>query len=622
MLSILRVLLALLLGGAAAVALTTPAQAAPTLSVSHTSVISGETIRFAGKLGTQPPRRVVLQRKAGNRWQQVAATTTTARGAFTFNVRLTGAAGTSRTFRAQAQRQASRPTVTTAPRTVRFVAQSGTLAAPATAVTEDEITVIATFRPARKGRTTVVERRIGDTWSEVAGGVQNRRGRTAFPLTLESPGDAVLRAVTEASGGARLHASGEQTVSVLPPVVQRMSESGDGVGGDGGSYFPAVSGDGRYVAFTSVATNLVPGDTNGFSDVFVRDRLTAAIERVSISDTEQQAASGGEAPSISADGRYVAFQSTSQLTSDPNSSTGNIFVRDRVAGTTIKISVPKPGDLVATNNSYLPSVSADGRSVAFVSLATNLVPGDTNSAADVFLRDIDAGTTVRVSTDNDGGQSNGASGWPEISADGQFVTYESVATNLVSDDTNGVSDVFWWPRSSGSTLRVSQTSESVGGNGASTLPSISGDGRYVAFQSHSTNLVGGVDAPGRDVLRWDRQTGTLDRVSVSDSEQPPNFDTGGASISVDGQQVLFTAFDVLAPGDTNATIDVYLRNIALGTTRRVSDTLAGGPSNGATDFGVLSADGRTAAFSSQATNLVPGTDSNAALDVFARDLSR
>jgi archaellum component FlaF (FlaF/FlaG flagellin family) len=620
MIRVLRLLVPLLLAAVATVTVALPAEAA-TFSASRTSIISGESVRFSGTLGKQPARKVLLQRRSGTRWVTVKSTTSRSTGAYSFSLRLTGTVGTTKTFRASAPRAGSRAAVTTPARTIRFVAQTATLSAPAKVTTGVTFTVTGTFRPVRSGRVTVLQRMVEGSWTEVARGRETSQGTTAFPVSVVPTGATLLRTVALASGGAPAKASASRALTVLPPVLQRMSQNADGVGGNGPSFAPAISADGRYVAFSSDATDLVPGDTNGMRDVFVRDQLTNEIERVSIADDEQQGQWGGEGASISADGRFVTFESSSQLTNDPLSGTQNIFVRDRNAGTTVKVSVPKPGDLVTTNNSYQSSISADGRYVAFVSLATNVVPNDTNAKADVFLRDLVAGTTVRVSTDNDGNQVDGASGWPRISADGSAVVYESVATNVVTDDSNGVKDVFWWPRATGSVLRVSETVNAVQADGASYQATVSADGRYVSFNSQSANLAPASNVSS-DVLRKDMQTMALDLVSVNGAGQPTAWDAGSAWITGDGQQIVFVAFDPLAPGDTNAANDVYLRDLTLGTTRRLSDTRAGQPANGQVGTVTISRDGTAVAFSSQATNLVPESDDNAGNDVFHRDLTR
>src|SRR5207249_1268748 len=203
---------------------------------------------------------------------------------------------------------------------------------------------------------------------------------------------------------------------------------------------PALSADGRFVAFGSDATNLVAGDTNGTTDVFVHDRQTGTTERVSVASgggTQGNGKSGGffAFPALSADGRFVAFQSdaTNLVAGDTNGTT-DVFVHDRQTATTERVSV--------NGFSAGPALSADGRFVAFHSTGSNLVAGDTNGATDVFVHDRQTGTTERVSGASDGTQGNDASAGPALSADGRLVAFHSSATNLVAGDANRAYDVF------------------------------------------------------------------------------------------------------------------------------------------------------------------------------------
>ena len=304
------------------------------------------------------------------------------------------------------------------------------------------------------------------------------------------------------------------TLAVVPKTT-RVSISSAEVQGNAASIFPSISADGRYVAFASVASNLVANDTNGTTDVFVRDRQAGTTRRVSISSTGTQGNGGSYYPSISADGRYVAFESdaTNLVASDTNGTT-DIFVRDRQAGTTRRVSISS-AELQGNGGSYYPSISADGRYVAFDSDATNLVANDTNGTRDVFVRDRQAGTTTRVSISSAELQGNSYSYAPSISADGRYVAFQSDATNLVANDTNGTSTSSCATAEPGTTRRVSISSAGTQGNGNSDSPSISADGRYVAFHSDATNLVADDTNGASDVFVRDRQAGTTTRVCVS-----------------------------------------------------------------------------------------------------------
>jgi Tol biopolymer transport system component len=281
----------------------------------------------------------------------------------------------------------------------------------------------------------------------------------------------------------------------------RASVASNGGEADAASNAPVLSGDGRFVAFHSSASNLVVNDTNKQSDVFVRDLQTGTTERVSVSASGAQADGMSESASISESGRFVAFASTAPNLVSPadENRVWDVFVRDRDMGSVIRASVPSSG-CEGNGHSVAPSISADGSSIAFESEATNLVAGDTNGRADVFVRDLGAGTTTRVSVNSSGAQGNGRSTHPSISADGRYVAYLSAASNLVAGDTNGAPDVFLFDRTNGSIARVSLGSLDVQGNKASTWSVLSRDGRFVAFPSASTQLVDGDSNAAMDVF--------------------------------------------------------------------------------------------------------------------------
>jgi Tol biopolymer transport system component len=195
------------------------------------------------------------------------------------------------------------------------------------------------------------------------------------------------------------------------------------------------------VAFESLASNIVPGDTNNTRDIFVRDRLTNTTTRVSVDSAGNQANSRSVGSSISADGRFVAFHSdASNIVPGDTNGKRDIFVRDTLTNTTTRVSFDSAGNQ-ANSESYYPSISADGRFVAFLSNASNIVPGDTNNRDDIFVRDTLTNTTTRVSVDSAGNQGNRSSFGASISADGRFVAFESLASNLV-EDTNDSYDIF------------------------------------------------------------------------------------------------------------------------------------------------------------------------------------
>jgi Tol biopolymer transport system component len=252
---------------------------------------------------------------------------------------------------------------------------------------------------------------------------------------------------------------------------------------------PDVSSDGRYIAFDSLASNLISGDTNSYQDVFVYDRQTGITERISIASDGTQANHASRYPSISGDGRYVAFASeASNLVSGDTNGYQDIFIHDRQTGTTERVSVASNGTQ-ANQGSFSPAISDDGRFIAFSSSASNLVSNDYNGFQDVYIHDRQTGTTEQVSVAYDGTQTNNSSGEPSISGDGRYVAFPSYASNLVSGDTNSYQDVFVYDCQTGTTERVSVASDGTQANATSDTSTVSNDGRYVAFGSNASNLV-------------------------------------------------------------------------------------------------------------------------------------
>jgi hypothetical protein len=428
--------------------------------------------------------------------------------------------------------------------------------------------------------------------------------------------------------GALLLSGGE--TGAAPGLTRRVSVDSVGGQADGPSEYPAISADGRYVAFHSSATDLVPFDTNGRNDVFVHDRWTLATERVSLSSGGGEGNSDSLHPTISDDGRYVAFDSNaSNLVSGDTNGRVDIFVRDRQTNTTERVSLSS-SEAQGNDTSWYPAISGDGRYVAFQSFATNLVSGDTNGVEDVFVRDRQAGTTVRVSVSSSGVQGNNGSWDAAISSNGRFVAFGSDATNLVTGDTNGYGDVFVRDRDtdtdgifdeagSVSTTRVSVSNGGAQGNGESYYAAISAEGGYVAFGSAATNLVSGDTNGYLDVFVRDRQAGTTTRMSLSSAGIQGNGGSFAPAISSDGSLVAFQSqASNLVLGDSNGLSDVFVRDRQASITERVSVSSFGGEGNGESLDAAISGDGNQVAFDSLASNLVAG-DSNGCQDVFLHD---
>jgi Tol biopolymer transport system component len=401
----------------------------------------------------------------------------------------------------------------------------------------------------------------------------------------------------------------------------RVSIASSGIEANNVSKNPSISKDGRYVAFSSDASNLVAGDANGEPDIFVHNRNAGDTTRVNVTSSGIEANNDSSASSISADGRYVAFESdANNLVAGDANGTSDIFVHDRSTGDTTRVSVASSG-IEANDYSYHPSISADGRCVAFSSSASNLVTGDTNGRPDIFIHDRKTGKTTRVSVTSSGIETKSDSYDPSISADGRCVAFESTASNLVTGDTNGSTDIFIHDRNTGETARVSVASSGIEANHHNADPSISADGRYVAFSSSASNLVAG-DTNGRtDIFIHDRNTGETTRVSVASSGIEANDNSFDPSISADGRYLAFVSYaGNLVAGDANGESDIFVHDRNTGETARVSVASSGIEANDYSSDPSISADGRYLAFQSGASNLV-AEDTNEETDIFVNDLA-
>jgi len=414
---------------------------------------------------------------------------------------------------------------------------------------------------------------------------------------------------------------------------------------NGYSDTPAVSANGRYVAFLSNATDLVTNVTSGEFHIYVRDLPSAATKLVS---ADAEGNGSGEAvgviPTISADGRFIAFDSQDDAyVPNDNNLSYDVFVRDTVGDTTELISQRHPSlqSLTANNFSSVSAnaISADGRFVTFVSMGNNLVPNDTNGYQDVFVRDLEVGTNILLSANAGGtGGGNGFSGNPVISGDGRYVVFVSRAGDLVANDTNGVDDIFVRQLQTGATAPVSINVDGTAmGNGPSSAPAISADGRYVAFLSRALNLAPG-SAGSSDHVYWrDLQTGTTVAVSVNGRVVAP------PSMSGDGRYVVYSAIfpqqmfiwdsQTRATIYTNTSANLSNYRISSGGTLLVfqagsqlrahdlganSEIVIGATTSSVRSDPQINGDGRYVAYVSAATNTVPN-DVNGAADVFLYD---
>ncbi len=350
-----------------------------------------------------------------------------------------------------------------------------------------------------------------------------------------------------------------------------ISNAPSGASGNGASSTPSISGDGQEVAFVSQASNLVGGTPRHISEIFVRAG-TGRVRLVSIGFGGVQPDGDSTQPALSADGRFLAFTSTADnLIAGDDNAASDVFLADLRTGTVQRVSVSS-GGAQAHGDSYNPSISADGSLVSFTSAANDLVGGDHNRVPDVFTHDRIHGITRRVSVSSRGREQNAAVPAPftqisDLSADGRYVVFDSDATNLVSGDTNGHTDVFRRDLATGRTSRVSTSSLQQQGNNDSFAPATSADGRVTVFESFADNLASPW-APNENVFAADQVTGTVLSADVGPQGQArgPELDPEllqRPAVSADGQLLAFTSgANNLVPNDYNGTDDLFVRLIS------------------------------------------------------------
>ncbi len=455
---------------------------------------------------------------------------------------------------------------------------------------------------------------VGETGGQATGGGYSARpaiSANGAVVAFESPLASLVSGDTNNATDVFIYAGGALT---------RVTASG-GVQLDCSAQRPALSSDGQLVVFDSCATNAIAGDTNGSNDVFVLDRGTGDITRASNTVAGLQPNQGSFAAAISPNGRYVAYISTASNIVGGVSGT-HVYRYDRNTSTTVLISRANGGGAAGDGPaSGRPSVS-DAGLVAFTSDATNLVAGDTNATADVFVGD--GATTQRVSVSAAGGQLAAPSSSPSISRDGRLVAF-TTAAQAAAGDANPVNDVYVRDRTANATVLVSRTPGGQAGNGSSFEPVISANGAFVSFSSVATDLNGPFD-PLVDVFRAGLNVGggTVAVTSVVRFSVGTGMTSGNSTeawIADDGRVVFASNEPTLTPDDTNGDTDVFLAT-APGTNARLSLTGAGlQPTySGSSTRPSPSFTGATVAFLSSATSLVPN-DTNGTVDVFVRDVA-
>lgn len=405
-----------------------------------------------------------------------------------------------------------------------------------------------------------------------------------------------------------------------PARVMRVSVASDGTQGNNHSGGSAMSGDGRYMAYTSSASNLVLGDSNQTADVFVFDQQTRTTTRASVASDGTQANQECGHPAISADGRYITYTSSaSNLVPGDTNNSPDVFVFDQQTRTTTRVSIASNGTQAnSMSGAQGSAISGDGRYITYYSWASDLVPSDVNGQEDVFLFDRQTETTVRVTEAADTTPYTNEDYAPAISGDGRYIVYYSLAPNLVPEDTNGWGDVFLFDRQTGTTARVSVASDGTQADRRSLEPSISADGRYITYSSFASNLVPGDpdDLWAAGVFVVDRHTGTTTRVSVASDGTRANNAAFGGAISADGRYVAYSSYATnLVPGDTGYNMDLFVFDRQARTTTRVSVAPDGTQVSSGFSDATISADGRYIGYSTDAWVLVPADNNNAG-DVF------
>ena len=349
-------------------------------------------------------------------------------------------------------------------------------------------------------------------------------------------------------------------------VNTRVSVAGDGTAANGASYGATLSNDGRFVSFYSTASNLVAGDTNRVADVFVHDRQDGSTTRVSVATDGTEGNGASQNPAVSGDGRWVTFSTTAtNLGPGAAGTKSRVLLHDRETGATTEVSV-RPDGTSGTDDSTLPKISADGRYVSFISYDRLIVPSPRFIGVNAYVRDVQSGTTVRVNatTLSSLGYAIPKAGTPvTVSPDGRYATLLTDSA-MVPEDTNRVADAYRIELATGAVTRISVGADGGQGDKASGLvitgAPLSADGRYVAFDSEATNLVPDDTNAARDIFVRDTVDGTTTLVS-SGADGPNTRSSYYPAISADGSVVVFLTDGALAPDDTNARNDVYLHRL-------------------------------------------------------------
>ncbi|MCB0318513.1 MAG: PD40 domain-containing protein [Bdellovibrionales bacterium] len=400
--------------------------------------------------------------------------------------------------------------------------------------------------------------------------------------------------------------------------IERLSISNSSSQADDLSMSPQLSTDSaaRYVVFSSDASNLISGDTNELRDVFLYDRQNDIISKISTGNSKAQANADSDKPSISEDGLYIVYESDADnlVANDTNSST-DIFLYNTQTKNNLRISVSS-AKAEANNNSSNPSISADGKFIVYQSLADNLVANDTNDTTDIFLYDRINETTTRVSVKTGGTEGDAASTTASISEDGQYVVFQSEATNLVNSDTNDSSDIFLRDNTGLTTIRVSISSSATELSGASMNPKISTDNSIIAFESEADDVVANDVNEVKDIFVYKRADSSVSRVSVSSNKNESNGESSSPSLSSDGRYIAFLSNATnLISESVNEVANIFVHDRVSQDTSLISVSELGNFSEANSYTPVISSNAHFVLFGSDDEILI-SNDTNDKRDIF------
>jgi uncharacterized repeat protein (TIGR01451 family) len=404
-----------------------------------------------------------------------------------------------------------------------------------------------------------------------------------------------------------------------PGETTLASTSDAGVKSNGSSFGAIISDEGSRVAFYSSATNLDPADSDTINDTYVKDLVTGDIVLASTSDLGVKANAAAVVPDISADGTKVAFYSHANNLdpADPDF-LADIYVKDLVTGDIVLASTSDAG-VKGNRDSFVPTISADGTSVAFYSSSNNLDPADGDLLPDVFVKDLVTGDIVLASTSDAGVKGNNESILPAISGDGGRVAFASKARNLDPADTDTTEDIYVKDLITGDIVLASTSDAGLKGNASSVEATLSSDGVRVGFVSFSSNLDPADVDTDRDIYVKDIATGDLTLASASDAGVKSNAGSFRPDISADGRRVGFDSNGTnLDPVDVDPTLDIYVKDLVTGDVALASASDTGEKGTGHSIGPTLSDDGMRVAFSSNATNLEPA-DEDALSDIYVKE---